>query len=92
LEDDMTKRGKPKAAATLCSPSPDVCFTVEQTPDEVRAILWKIASDPEQSGTARVGACRLLLMDARERGDGGDARHDADLNRRALALMRQVAN
>jgi hypothetical protein len=46
---------------------------VEQTADEVRAILWKIASDAEQSGTARVGACRLLLQDARERGDGGEA-------------------
>jgi hypothetical protein len=92
LEDDMTKRrDRPKANATLHSPRPEVCFTVEQTPDEVRAILWKIASDPEQSGTARVGACRLLLMDARERGDGGEARHDADL-KRALALMRRVAN
>jgi hypothetical protein len=54
--------------------------------------LWKIASDLEQSGTARVAACRLLLMDARERGDGGETRHDADLNKRALALMRRVAN
>ena len=90
----MTKpRGKPKAPATLPSPHPEVCFTVEQTPDEVRAILWKIASNSEQSGTARVAACRLLLMDARERGDGGEARHDADLNKRAIALMRrQVAN
>ena len=65
---------------------------MEQTPDEVRAILWGIASDRKQSGTARVAACRLLLMDARERGDGGegaDAGHAADLNRRALALMKQ---
>jgi hypothetical protein len=87
-EDDMTKPRSTKATA----PRPEVCFTVEQTPDEVRAILWKIASDSEQSGTARVAACRLLLMDARERGDGGEARHDADLNKRALALMRRVAN
>jgi hypothetical protein len=88
----MTKP-KPKATATLDSPHPEVCFTVEQTPDQVRAILWKIASDLEQSGTARVAACRLLLMDARERGDGAEGtRHDADLNKRALALMRRVAN
>jgi hypothetical protein len=87
----MTKRrNKPKE--TLHSPCPEVHPTVEQTPDEVRTILWKIASDPKQSGTARVGACRLLLMDARERGDGGEVRHDADLNKRALALMRRVAN
>jgi hypothetical protein len=89
----MTKpSGKPKATATLHSPHPEVCATVEQTPDQVRAILWKIASDPGQSGTARVAACRLLLMDARERGDGGEARHDADINKRALALMRRAAN
>jgi hypothetical protein len=90
-EDDMTKR-KPKAAATPCSPHPDVCPTLEQTPDEVRAILWRIARDAEQSGTARVAALRLLLMDARERGDGVDDRHDADLDKRARALMREVMN
>ena len=61
-----------------------MCFTLEQTPDEVRAILWQIARDPEQSGTARVAACRLLLLDARERGDDGETRQDADLNKRAL--------
>jgi hypothetical protein len=78
---------KPKA------PGPDVCFTLEQTPDEVRAILWRIASDPEESGTSRVAACRLLLMDARERGDGGEGtRQDSDLNKRALALMRRMTN
>jgi hypothetical protein len=84
----MTKpRGKPKA------PGPEVCFTLEQTPDQVRAILWAIASDPEQSGTARTAACRLLLMDARERDDGTEGnRQDADLNKRALALMRRVTN
>jgi hypothetical protein len=84
----MTK----KATTTPRSPHPEGCFTVEQTPDQVRAILWKIASDPEQSGTARVSACALLLRDARERGDGGETRHDADLNKRALALMRRAAN
>jgi hypothetical protein len=85
-------RGKPKATpTTLHSPHPDVCFTGDQTPDEVRSILWKIASDPEQSGTARVSACALLLRDARERGDGAESPHDSDLNRRALALMRRAA-
>jgi hypothetical protein len=83
----MTKpRDKPKA------PRPEATFTVEQTPDEVRAILWQIARDPEQSGTSRVGACRLLLMDARERDDGVESRQDSDLSRRAIALMRRVTN
>jgi hypothetical protein len=84
----MTKsRGKPKA------PGPEPGLTLNQTPDQVRAILWAIASDPEQSGTSRVGACRLLLMDARERDDGAEGtREDADLNKRALALMRRVTN
>jgi hypothetical protein len=31
-------------------------------------------------------------MDARERGEGGETRLETDINRRALALMRQVAN
>ena len=84
----MTK----KATATPRSPHPEVCVTVEQTPDQVRAVLWKIALDPEQSGTARVAACRILLMGARERGDGVETRHEADLNKRALALMRGMAN
>jgi hypothetical protein len=80
-------RDKPKA------PRPDVCLTLDQTPDRVRAILWKIASDHEESGTARVAACRLLLMDFRERGDGAEgARQDGDLDKRALALLRRVAN
>jgi len=88
----MTKR-KPKATATLPSPHPEVCATVEQTPDEAVAILWGIARDPEQSGTARIAACRLLLLDARERDDGTEGtRQDADLNKRALALMRRVTN
>ena len=87
----MTKR-KPKAATTPCSPYPDVCPTLEQTPDEVRAILWRIARDIEQSGTARVAACRLLLMGAHEHGDGAETRHEADLNQRAIELMRRVAN
>jgi hypothetical protein len=52
----------------------------------VRAILWGIAEDSKQSGTARVSACRLLLIDARER-DGGEAHHAADLNRRAAILL-----
>jgi hypothetical protein len=84
----MTKpRDKPKA------PGPDVGLTLDQTPDQVRAILWAIARDPEQSGTSRVGACRLLLMDARERDDGTEGtRQDADLNKRALALMRRMTN
>lgn len=87
----MAKPRRPKAEMTLASLCPEVCSTTEQTPDEVRAILWRIASDPEQSGTARVSACRILLLDARER-DGGETRADTDLNKRALALLRQVAN
>jgi hypothetical protein len=88
LEDDMTKPRRKRAAATLPLPCPEV----ERIPDEVRRILWGIASDSEESGTARTAACRLLLMDARERGDGGEARLDADLDRRARELLRRVAN
>jgi hypothetical protein len=79
-------RGKPKA------PGPEPCLTLDQTPDQVRAILWAIASDPEQSGTARVSACALLLRDTRERDGAEGTRQDADLSKRALALMRRVTN
>ena len=82
----MTK----KAPTTPRSPGPDVCPTAEQTPDEVRAILWKIASDTRQSGTARVSACALLLRDYRERDDGVEAGQD-DLSRRAIKLMQRAA-
>jgi hypothetical protein len=86
LEVKMTKSRGKKAAATLGLPSP----TVEQTPDEAREILWRIARDAEQSGTARVAACRLLLMGARERGDGDEiTRYAADLNRRTIELMKR---
>ena len=85
-------KSKPKVAATLPSPQPGVSPTVGGTPDEVRAILWKIALDAKESGTARVAACRILLHDARERGEGGKTRFETDLNRRAIALLNRVAN
>ncbi len=85
----MMKTSCKKAPATLRSPGPDLCATEVQGPDQVRAILWGIASNPEESGTARVSACRLLLMEARECDDGREAHRDADLNKRALALMRK---
>lgn len=74
------------------APHPEVGPTTERTPDQVRGILWQIARDPEQSGTARVSACRLLLMEARECDGGVEVRRDTDLNKRALALMRRIAN
>jgi hypothetical protein len=53
-----------------------------------RQILAQIMVDTSAPAAARVSAAKALLAD-RERGDGG---HEADLNKRALALMRQVAN
>jgi hypothetical protein len=83
--------GQPTVPCQATPPAP--CPEAERLPDEVRRILWGIASDSEESGTARTAACRLLLMDARERDEGGEvSRHDVDLNKRALALMRRVAN
>jgi hypothetical protein len=86
----MTTKPRGKAATTPPSPPPEVCATAEQTPDQVRAILWKIAQDPEQSGTARVSACALLLRDHRARDDGVEAGQD-DLSRRAIKLMQRAA-
>ena len=86
----MSKNGRnrPKIDAKLGTSSPEVCAAM--APDEVRGILWGIARDPEQSGTARVSACRLLLIDHRER-DGGEADHMADINKRTIQLMKQRA-
>ena len=91
----MTKPAPKRSRQTHAEPGvsgSELCITVEQTPDRVRAILWGIASDSEESGTARVAACCLLLADASERDEGGELHHDADLNKRAIALMRRVAN
>jgi hypothetical protein len=56
-----------------------------------RLILAQIMVDTSAPAAARVSAAKALLAD-RERGDGGEARHDIDLDRRALQLMRRVAN
>lgn len=86
----MIKSHRKRAAVAVSPPNPDAVSTSEHTLDAVRAILWGIARDPKQSATARVGACNLLLRDAREH-DGGEA-HASDLNKRALVLMRRVSN
>ena len=71
----------------------EVFATTVPAADEIRARLWQLASDPEKPATAQVKALELLLTDARERGDGGEVHHEADLNKRAIALMRsRVAN
>ena len=79
----MTRQAKDSRQAK--APRPEVRLTAEQTPDEVRAILWRIACDPEQSGTARVAARRILLLDFRERDDGteGTARMPISTNGRS---------
>jgi hypothetical protein len=57
-----------------------------------KLILAQIMVDTSAPAAARVSAAKALLAD-RERGEGADAGHAADLNRRAIALMkRRVAN
>ena len=63
-------------------------ITIDPTTVDPRVILAQIMVDTSAPAAARVSAAKALLAD-RERGDGG---HEADLNKRALALMRQVAN
>ena len=77
-------------------PDPDVSgsevsVTAVPTVDEILTVLWQLASDPEKPATAQVKALELLLSDAREHGDDGETRHAADLNKRAIALMRSRA-
>ena len=66
-------------------------LVVDPATVDPRVILAQIMVDTSAPAAARVSAAKALLAD-RERGDGGEARHDADLNKRALALMRRVAN
>jgi len=65
--------------------------TIDPTTVDPRVILAQIMVDTSAPAAARVSAAKALLAD-REHGDGGETRHEAALNKRALALMRQVAN
>jgi hypothetical protein len=65
---------------------------VDPTTVDPRVILAQIMVDTSAPAAARVSAAKALLAD-RERGDSAEGtRQDADLNRRALALMRRVTN
>jgi hypothetical protein len=66
-------------------------LVIDPTAVDPKLILAQIMVDTSAPAAARVSAAKALLAD-RARGDGGEARHDADLNKRALALMRRVAN
>jgi hypothetical protein len=65
--------------------------TIDPMTVDPRVILAQIMVDTSAPAAARVSAAKALLAD-RERGDGGETRHDVDLNKRALALMRRAAN
>ena len=64
-------------------------ITIDPTTVDPRVILAQIMVDTSAPAAARVSAAKALLA---ERGDGGETRHEVDLNKRALALLRQVAN
>ena len=67
-------------------------LVVDPTTVDPRVILAQIMVDTSAPAAARVSAAKALLAD-RERGDGVEgSRHDADLDRRARALMRRAAN
>jgi hypothetical protein len=66
-------------------------LVVDPTTVDPKLILAQIMVDTSAPAAARVSAAKALLAD-RERGDDGETRHAADLNKRALALMRRVTN
>jgi hypothetical protein len=66
-------------------------LVIDPTTVDPKLILAQIMVDTSAPAAARVSAAKALLAD-RERGDGGEARQDADLNKRALALLRRAAN
>jgi hypothetical protein len=66
-------------------------LVIDPAAADPRVTLAQIMLDTSAPAAARVSAAKALLAD-RERGDGGETRHDADLNRRALSLLQRVAN
>jgi hypothetical protein len=66
-------------------------LVIDPATADPRVTLVQIMLDTSAPAAARVSAAKALLAD-RERGDGGETRHAADLNKRALQLMRRVAN
>jgi hypothetical protein len=56
-----------------------------------KTVLRQIMCDTSAPAAARVSAAKALLAD-REQGEGGEVRHDANLTKRALVLMRRAAN
>ena len=83
------RRGRPTRAQA--SAKALAGLTIDPAMVDPKLILAQIMVDTSAPAAARVSAAKALLAD-RERGEGGEARHDADLNKRALALMRRVAN
>jgi hypothetical protein len=64
-------------------------LVIDPTTVDPKLILAQIMVDTSAPAAARVSAAKALLAD---RGDGGEARRDVDLNKRALALLQRVAN
>jgi hypothetical protein len=83
------RRGRPTRAQA--SAKALAGLTIDPSTVDPKVILAQIMVDASAPAAARVSAAKALLAD-RERGDGAETRHEADLNKRALALMRRVAN
>jgi hypothetical protein len=82
------RRGRPSRAQA--SAKALAGLVVDPLESDPRKVLATIMMDTSAPAAARVTAAKALLKDARERGDGDEGRHNADLNRRALALMRRM--
>jgi hypothetical protein len=84
------RRGRPPRAQA--SAKALAGLVINPTTFDPLKVLVEIAADTSAPAAARVSAAKALLAD-RERGEGADAGYAADLNRRAVALMkRRVAN
>jgi hypothetical protein len=79
------KRGRPKrASASVRALAALVAAGIDPAEVDPRVILRSIAADVSAPATARVAACRSLLMLPAE-GSANDDAND-ELNRRALAM------
>jgi hypothetical protein len=91
MADQPTRNRGGRPTRAQASAKALVGVTIDPTTVDPRVILAQIMVDTSAPAAARVSAAKALLAD-RERGDGAETRHEADLNKRALALMRRVAN
>jgi hypothetical protein len=92
MADQPTRDRGGRPTRTQASAKALAGLETDPTTVDPKLILAQIMVDTSAPSAARVSAAKALLAE-REHGDGTEGtRQDADLSKRALALMRRVTN